>query len=102
MILWVDGPHGAAENMRRDAALLAAADARRMPVLRLFAFRPAGITLGYAQDPGRVLDVARCEADQVEWALRPTGGRAIFHAEEWTYALAAPLDDPRWGGSLAT
>ncbi len=32
------------------------------------------------------------------WAVRPTGGGAIFHAEEWTYALAAPRTDPEWGG----
>ena len=36
----------------------------------------------------------RCRADGVSWAIRPTGGRAIFHAEEWTYSLAARLDDP--------
>lgn len=102
MIVWVDGAHGVVGNMRRDATLLAAAAARRTAVLRLFAFQPHGITLGHAQDPGRVLDLARCDADGIAWALRPTGGRAIFHAEEWTYALATPIDDPVWGGSLAT
>lgn len=88
--------------MRRDAALLerlehgAVAD----PVLRLFRFRPHGITLGASQDPARVLDLKRCEREGVTWAVRPTGGRAIFHAEEWTYSLSACLADPEWGGSL--
>ena len=99
MILWLDGPHDPAENMRRDALLLAAAERGAPPVLRLFAFRPHGITLGRAQTPERALDLARCAEDGVPWACRPTGGRAIFHAEEWTFSLAAPLQDARWGGS---
>jgi lipoate-protein ligase A len=101
MILWCDGAHDPAENMRRDAALLAAAEHGREPVLRLFRFAPPGITLGMNQDPARELDLARCTADGVPWATRPTGGRAIFHAEEWTYSLAASIADPEWGGSLA-
>lgn len=101
MILWCDGGHDPAENMRRDAARLVAAEAGAPPVLRLFRFEPHGITLGHGQDPEAELDLARCRADGVPWARRPTGGRAIFHAEEWTYSLAAALDDPEWGGSLS-
>ena len=100
MILWCDGAHPAAENMRRDAALLAAAEHGAPAVLRLFRFAPPGITLGMNQMPAVELDLARCAADGIGWAVRPTGGRAIFHAEEWTYALAAPRDDRQWGGSL--
>jgi lipoate-protein ligase A len=100
MILWCDGAHDAAENMRRDGALLRAAEGSAEPVLRLFRFEPPGITLGRAQDPARELDLERCRAAQVLWAVRPTGGRAIYHDEEWTYSCAAPLGDPAWGGSL--
>jgi len=106
MILWCDGGHSARENMRRDTLLLerlAAAgdgDPGAEPVLRLFRFMPPGITLGRAQDPERTLDLDRCRADGVEWATRPTGGRAIFHDDEWTYAFAARIADPEWGGDL--
>jgi lipoyl(octanoyl) transferase len=108
MILWCDGAHAPYENMRRDQALLAAVDrastdaggAHPDAVLRLFRFEPHGITLGRAQDES-ALDLERCRRDGVPWATRPTGGRAIFHAEEWTYSLAAAIDDPAWGGSLA-
>jgi lipoate-protein ligase A len=104
VILWCDGAHDANENMRRDRALWERAERggpgeHFEPVLRLFAFQPAGITLGHAQRPADELDLERCAADRVIWAVRPTGGRAIFHAEEWTYALVARLDDPDWGGS---
>ena len=109
MILWCDGAHDPAENMRRDAALLrwtavrgaGGPGRRREAVLRLFRFSPPGITLGLSQVPEREIDLERCRSDGVPWASRPTGGRAIFHAEEWTYSLAAPLDDPDWGGTLS-
>jgi len=99
MIVWLDGAHDPAENMRRDRALLAAAESDAEPVLRLFAFHPCGITLGASQSAERVLDLERCRRDEVPWAMRPTGGRAIFHAEEWTYALATPIEHAGWGGT---
>jgi lipoate-protein ligase A len=104
MILWCDGAHPPDENMRRDDALLAsfeaAGEGRSEPVLRLFRFAPHGVTLGRSQRPADALDLDRCRADRVPWAVRPTGGRAIFHAEEWTYSLTASIADPDWGGSL--
>ena len=88
--------------MRRDAGLLDRLEqgGAEQAVLRLFRFEPHGITLGASQEPARVLDLERCERDGVPFAVRPTGGRAIFHADEWTYSLAARLDDPEWGGTL--
>ena len=82
-MLWRDGAHDARENMRaRRGAARARGGGRAdaAPVLRLFTFAPAGITLGL--QPGaraRARPRARCARDGVEWAVRPTGGRAIFH-----------------------
>jgi lipoate-protein ligase A len=102
MILWVDGAHDATENMQRDARLLDAAGrgALAEPILRLFRFGPHGITLGHGQEPERELDLDACRARSLGWARRPTGGRAILHAQEWTYALVAPIGHPDWGGTL--
>lgn len=86
--------------MAVDAASLAAAGAGAPPLLRLFRFEPPGITLGAHQLPERELDLERCRRDGVAWAVRPTGGRAIFHDEEWTYAFSCAVDEPGWGGSL--
>lgn len=96
--LWYDGPHPPCENMRRDAALLrAAADGQSTrTVMRLFTFDPHGITLGMAQDPARELDLGAVAADGVPWAVRPTGGRAIFHAQEWTFSLVTTLGEGGW------
>ncbi|MBI1798680.1 MAG: hypothetical protein HYR73_03225, partial [Candidatus Eisenbacteria bacterium] len=71
------------------------------PILRLFRFEPPGITLGHGQQPFRELNLDRCRQHHVLWASRPTGGRAIFHAEEWTYSFAAPIADAQWGGTLS-
>jgi lipoate-protein ligase A len=111
MILWLDGGHDAPENMARDEELLARCVAGSHDiVLRLFTFVPAGITLGRAQDPAQELDLDRLARDGVRWARRPTGGRAIWHDEEWTFSLVTPLaagdagspPDPRETGWAAT
>jgi len=88
--------------MERDARLLEAAEADFdwTPLLRLYRFRPAGITLGRGQDPAQALDLGRCAADGIGWSLRPTGGRAVFHDAEWTYSFTARHHDPAWGGTL--
>ncbi len=98
MILWLDGAHGARENMRRDTVLLeaAASGALRESVLRLFMFEPWGITLGRSQDAARELDLDRVESAGLEWAVRPTGGRAILHDEEWTFSLVTTLGSGGW------
>jgi len=105
MILWCDGGHSPAENMRRDAALLAAAQAAPgagHAVLRLFRFAPAGITLGANQRPERELDLERVGVAGIAWAVRPTGGRAIWHDEEWTFSLACRLGPGGWAADAAT
>jgi lipoate-protein ligase A len=101
MILWCDGAHSPAENMQRDAALLAAAvdDPSRPAVLRLFRFAPPGITLGANQVPEHELDLERLRAAAIPWAVRPTGGRAIWHDEEWTFSLACRLGPSGWAAN---
>src|SRR5258705_2224055 len=103
MILWVDGAHDPRENMRRDERLLAAAEGGALagPVLRLFTFAPAGITLGRAQDPARVLDLERCARDRVPWAVRPTGGRAIPPHPGGAHPLPPPPPPPPAPRSIA-
>ncbi|MCC6348127.1 MAG: hypothetical protein IT347_00855 [Candidatus Eisenbacteria bacterium] len=104
MILWCDGAHAPAENMRRDAALLAravTAPPGEPAVLRVFRFSPAGITLGANQRPDRELDLDRLAAAGVPWVVRPTGGRAIWHDEEWTFSLSARLGRGAWAADAA-
>jgi lipoate-protein ligase A len=55
-------------------------------VLRLYRWRPWAISVGYHQPAGE-LDLDRCRADGIDIVRRPTGGRAILHAEELTYCV---------------
>lgn len=101
--LWLDGAADAPRQMARDARLLERAAAGTLPgtVLRLYTFDPPGITLGRAQDPERELDLERLERAGVRWARRPTGGRAIWHEQEWTFALATRLGPDGWARTAA-
>lgn len=94
----VDTAGDPAEQMRRDREQWAIAEERGVeePTLRLFQFAPAGITLGASQDPAQELDTIRCARDGIVWAVRPTGGRALFHAQEWTFTLIARLGPSGW------
>lgn len=76
-------------NMALDETLLAAVAAGARPTLRLYAWDGAWLSLGHAQpfDAGAL--AAHREAG-VEVLRRVTGGRAVLHGRDLTYAIAAP------------
>lgn len=86
--LLVDGPAAGPWNMGVDEALLASA-AGGAPALRFYAWRGPWLSLGYAQRlaPERR---AACEAAGVGIVRRSTGGGAVLHGADLTYAVAAP------------
>lgn len=69
------------------------------PTLRLYAWEPYALSLGHAQSVSEI-DLAALQ--QAGWGLvrRPTGGRAILHADELTYSLCARLEEPRIQGGV--
>jgi lipoate-protein ligase A len=69
------------------------------PTLRLYAWTPACLSLGYAQ-PFADVDVRRLQAQYWEVVRRVTGGRAILHTDELTYSVIAPNDEPRVAGTV--
>ena len=80
--------------------LLEAADRdSSLPTLRLYAWEPACLSLGYAQ-PITDVDIPRLQARGWELVRRPTGGRAILHTDEITYSVIGPLDEPRLAGTV--
>ncbi len=83
-------PAPGVENMATDMALLREV---REPVLRLYAWSPPAISLGYHQKISEI-DTRRCATLGIDVVRRPTGGRAILHAEELTYAVILPADHP--------
>ena len=60
---------------------------------RLYSWSPSAISLGRNQNPDEI-DQERCRADGVDIVVRPTGGRAVFHADELTYSFFAVTDLP--------
>jgi lipoate-protein ligase A len=57
------------------------------PTLRVFRWKHTAITLGRFQDVEREIEVERCQQQSVELVRRPTGGRAVYHRDEFTYSL---------------
>jgi lipoate-protein ligase A len=55
-------------------------------VLRLYTWKPYAISLGYQQDESSI-DPEACKKSGIDVVRRPTGGRAVYHAEELTYAV---------------
>jgi lipoate-protein ligase A len=87
--------------MQRDTALLAAHSPDAAPVLRLYSWTPPAVSVGWMQRSEALLDLEACRAAGIDVVRRPTGGRAILHAEEITYAIVATTSDRRFGTNLA-
>lgn len=73
-------------NMQTDLAL-AERSLGGTAFFRLYAWQPWCISLGAGQQFSAV-NASLAEADGIDVVQRPTGGRAILHAEEITYAVA--------------
>ena len=94
-----DPPRTGRENMAADAALLAAHRPGEPPVLRLYRWDPPAVSFGYHQSPDR-FDRAVLAARGWDLVRRPTGGRAILHAQELTYAVVGSSPSPLFGDTL--
>jgi lipoate-protein ligase A len=85
-----------------DAILETVIRKKSPPTLRFYSWKPACLSLGYAQP---IADVDRDALFSSGWDLvrRPTGGRAILHIDELTYSVVGTEKDPRLvGGVLAS
>jgi len=72
-----------------DEALLASVLRGGPPTLRFYTWEGAWLSLGYGQRSGAARRAA-CARAGVGVVRRPTGGRAVLHGGDLTYALAAP------------
>jgi lipoate-protein ligase A len=97
--------------MRRDEALLTECslslsghgEPMLFPALRFYHWDPPCISLGRNQDVDNPrhghIDLAGAERQGLEVARRPSGGRAILHYHDLTYALVMPADSDDIGSS---
>ena len=84
-------PLPGALNMALDEALLARARDTGEVHVRAYAWARPTLSLGRNQRAAGLYDAARLAERGIDVVRRPTGGRAILHWREVTYAVTAPL-----------
>lgn len=90
IITVIEESYPSAFNMARDLSLLTRANDEGVIILRLYSWAEPTISLGRLQRADEVLDMASVEADGITVVHRPTGGRAVLHKGDFTYALMVP------------
>ena len=100
--LLVHAPADGAWNMAVDEALLESclASPDAIPTLRLYGFEPPALSLGKSQPAADVREPRRLASSGIELVRRPTGGRAVLHERERTYAVIGRHDRPPFGGGV--
>lgn len=104
--LIVDPAADAAWNMAVDEAMLEAYERDLVgcaPTLRLYGWRPAAVSLGRSQRASGSHDPRVLAGEGIDLVRRLTGGDAVFHEFERTYAVVGRLGvTPFTGGVVAT
>ena len=69
--------------------LLEEAFTQRTTVVRFYRWDMPTISLGKNQKAWKAVDLAYCQSHGLPLVHRPTGGRAVFHGQELTYAVVS-------------
>jgi lipoate-protein ligase A len=94
------GYNPAALNMAIDEALIESIG--EAPVLRIYGWLPAAITIGYFQSIKEEVDFEKCSQLGVDVVRRLTGGGAVLHEFELTYSFMTKhypqniMESSRW------
>lgn len=88
--LRLDGPAAGAVNMATDHALARSLGGDEA-VLRLYRWAAPTLSLGRNEPARGRYDRAAARRRGIDVVRRPTGGRAVLHHREVTYAVVAPL-----------
>lgn len=77
-------------HMAADSVIAGLIGGGKVPsTVRVYNWLPETISLGYHQNQDEI-DLEACRRDEVKVVRRPTGGRAIYHSDEITYAAIFP------------
>ncbi|MDQ3848742.1 MAG: lipoate--protein ligase family protein [Thermoproteota archaeon] len=79
------GYNDAALNMAIDEVLIE--NGEETPVLRIYGWRPAAVSIGYFQSMKEEVDLDKCNQMGVDVVRRLTGGGAVLHEFELTYSF---------------
>jgi lipoyl(octanoyl) transferase len=90
--LWVDdNPRPGWVNMSIDQTLLERADHLAESWLRLYQWEPQCLSFGRNEPASTRYSVDAIRSLGLDTVRRPTGGRAVLHSHELTYAVAMPV-----------
>ncbi len=59
------------------------------PTLRFYGWQKPSVSLGYFQRIEQEIDLAVCREEGIDIVCRPTGGKAVYHDDDLTYAVIA-------------
>ena len=79
------GYNDAALNMAIDEVMIEYV--QETPVLRIYGWRPAAVSIGYFQSMKEEVDLDKCNQIGVDVVRRLTGGGAVLHESELTYSF---------------
>ena len=82
-------PLPGAWNMAVDERLFDLARRAPRTFLRFYRWERPTASLGYSQDPGKVIDLDFCRRHRIDVVRRMTGGKLVLHHREVTYSLSS-------------
>lgn len=85
------GYSNAEYNMNFDRDLVEKVRSSGTPIFRIYGWQPWALSLGKNQSEEN-FDLEKLKNDGFDIVKRPTGGRAVFHSNEITYALVCKLN----------
>jgi lipoate-protein ligase A len=87
------GKNSGSMNMAIDEAVLTGLrEGISTPVIRIYSWNPATISIGYFQS-AEDIDLESCRNDGIGVVRRMTGGRAVLHDHELTYSFLCTEQD---------
>lgn len=89
----LDGLNNAYYNMAKDETLLLSYKSNSLPTLRVYSWSHPSLTLGYRQKAEEILELKKCQEENIPVVRRITGGGAILHYEELTYSMVCGIND---------
>lgn len=68
--------------------------------LRVYGWRRPAVSLGYFQDAAKAVNHRYCRTCGIDMVRRPTGGRAVYHGHDLTYAVVSRENDARFRAGI--
>lgn len=95
--------HSAFDNMAIDEAIFREVqDLRSPPTIRFYGWLHPSVSLGHFQDIQSEVNLDACRRLGIDIVRRPTGGKAVLHGSDLTYAVVARQEERFAPGILAT